>query len=205
MWEFNVMALETATYIPELTNTNPVGATDPKSAGDDHLRLIKKTLLNTFGAFVGTAGAPKSVTLTEDEINDCAQKLAAATIAGLWDFTTQPTINDDLVAVEPILQNSITDDYELVLGDAGKHIYMPSGAAKTLTIPANVAVAFPIGTAIPVANWSGNDWSIAITTDVMELEGAGTTGTRTLGDHGLATLLKVETALWIIAGGLVLS
>ncbi|MEE8481712.1 MAG: hypothetical protein V3S12_00030, partial [Acidiferrobacterales bacterium] len=105
------MALESATYIPELTNTNPIGASDPKSEGDDHLRLIKKTLLNTFGAFVGTAGGPKSVTLTEDEINDCAQKLAAATIAGLWNFTTIPKINGDEIATKRILQLSKTGNY----------------------------------------------------------------------------------------------
>ena len=76
------MGLETVTYIPELNQSNPVGATDPKSEGDDHLRLIKKSLLNTFGSFVGTAGVPKSVTLTEDQINDASQKAANETIAG---------------------------------------------------------------------------------------------------------------------------
>ena len=84
------MPLESATYIPELTQTNPVGASDPKSAGDDHLRLIKKVLLNSFGAFVGTAGTPKSVTLTEDQINNAALKAAVATISALWNFTTDP-------------------------------------------------------------------------------------------------------------------
>lgn len=76
------MGLESATYIPELTNTNPIGASDPKSEGDDHIRLLKKTILNTFGSFVGTAGVPKSVTLTEDEINDCLQKAINNTLVG---------------------------------------------------------------------------------------------------------------------------
>ena len=42
------MALETGTYIDDLNTANPVGATDPKSAGDDHLRLIKSVLKSTF-------------------------------------------------------------------------------------------------------------------------------------------------------------
>ncbi len=196
------MALESATYIPELTITNPVGASDPKSQGDDHLRLIKKTLANTFGAFVGTAGVPKSVTLTEDQINDAALKAAAATISALWDYTTKPTINSDLVAVEPILQNVQNGNYTLVLGDAPKHIYKASGGAgETITIPANASVAFPIGTAIPIVNHGGGTLSIAITTDTMELEGLGTTGTRTLADFGIAMILKVTATLWIISGG----
>jgi hypothetical protein len=47
------MALETGSYIHELTITNPI-STDPKSQGDDHLRLIKTVLRTHFpseGAF----------------------------------------------------------------------------------------------------------------------------------------------------------
>lgn len=41
------MALEAGTYISDLNQSNPVGATDPKSQGDDHIRLIKTVLKNT--------------------------------------------------------------------------------------------------------------------------------------------------------------
>lgn len=41
------MGLEAGTYIQDLNQSNPVGATDPKAQGDDHLRLIKSTLKNT--------------------------------------------------------------------------------------------------------------------------------------------------------------
>ena len=41
------MALETGSYVSDLVQTNPTG-TDPKSQGDDHLRLIKQVLRNTF-------------------------------------------------------------------------------------------------------------------------------------------------------------
>ena len=67
------MALENANYIAEMDDNNPPG-TDPKSQGDDHLRLTKRCVQNSFGAFVGTTAAPKSVTLTEDELNDAALK-----------------------------------------------------------------------------------------------------------------------------------
>lgn len=200
------MGLESATYIPELTITNPIGASDPKSQGDDHLRLIKKTLSNTFGAFVGTAGSPKSVTLTEDQINDAALKAAVATISALWNFTTPPTISSKLIAVEPLLQNVQNGDYTLVLSDAPKHIYKASGGAgETITIPANASVAFPIGTAIPIVNQGGGTLSIAITTDTLTLEGDGATGTRTLADDGIATILKVTATAWMISGGLSLT
>lgn len=42
------MGLETGTYISDLVATNPVGATDDRATADDHLRLIKAVLQNTF-------------------------------------------------------------------------------------------------------------------------------------------------------------
>lgn len=56
------MALETGTYISDLVVTNPPG-TDLKSQGDDHLRLIKSTIKNTFPNITG------AVTPTHTELN----------------------------------------------------------------------------------------------------------------------------------------
>ena len=39
------MPLENVDFIEDLIPTNPVGATDPKSEGDDHIRNIKKAIL----------------------------------------------------------------------------------------------------------------------------------------------------------------
>lgn len=49
------MGLEVATYLNQLVASNPVGSTDPKSQGDDHLRLIKAVLQNTFPGLAGGA------------------------------------------------------------------------------------------------------------------------------------------------------
>lgn len=49
------MGLETGTYIDDLVVTNPVGSTDPKSQGDNHLRLIKSVLKSTFPGMAGRA------------------------------------------------------------------------------------------------------------------------------------------------------
>lgn len=46
------MALETGVNIGDLVITNPT-ATDPKASGDDHLRLIKTVLRNSFAGFTG--------------------------------------------------------------------------------------------------------------------------------------------------------
>lgn len=46
------MALETATLVPSLVDTNPT-STDAKSQGDDHIRMIKDCLLNSFAGWSG--------------------------------------------------------------------------------------------------------------------------------------------------------
>jgi hypothetical protein len=56
------MSLESATYVKQLVASNPDGA-DPKGQGDDHLRLIKLTLLNTF------PNLDAAVTVTPAELN----------------------------------------------------------------------------------------------------------------------------------------
>jgi len=64
------MGLETGSYIADLIVTNPTG-TDPKSAGDNHLRLLKTALRNCFAGFTGAifvtgtdGGAVNAYTLT---------------------------------------------------------------------------------------------------------------------------------------------
>ena len=50
------MGLETGTYISDLVVLNPT-ASDPKSQGDDHLRLLKSTIKTTFPAITGAMNA----------------------------------------------------------------------------------------------------------------------------------------------------
>ena len=100
-----------------------------------------------------------------------------------------------------IPQNSQNGNYNVVLADAGKHIYHPAGqAAATYTIPANSNVAFTTGTSITFINGSANNVSIAITTDTMTLANSSTTGTRTLTANGVATCVKVTSTSWLISG-----
>ena len=90
------MPLEAGTLIPDLDANNPLGG-DPKSEGDDHLRLIKRCTQGSFPAFVGTTAVPKSVSLTEDEINDAAQKSADAVISGNWQFQADIRFDNSVI------------------------------------------------------------------------------------------------------------
>lgn len=102
-----------------------------------------------------------------------------------------------------IPQNVQSANYTLKLEDAGKHILHPASDSnlRTFTIPANASVAFPIGTAITFVNQSQTtSTTIAITSDVMRLAGAGTTGARSLGTTAMATAIKITATEWFISG-----
>jgi len=66
------MPLESLTgasvFIDDLVNTNPVGASDPKSEGDDHIRGIKNVLLNSFPGVTGAVSATHTELNTLDGI-----------------------------------------------------------------------------------------------------------------------------------------
>lgn len=96
-------------------------------------------------------------------------------------------------------QNSQSVDYTCVAADSGKHIYQ-TGATKTVTIPANGSVAFPLGTAITFICSNASGCTIAITTDTLRWADGGGTGSRTLAQYGMATAVKVATTEWLING-----
>ncbi len=74
------MGLETGTYISDLNPNWPVDATDQVGEGDDHLRLLKKTILNTWPSLTG------AVNLTQDQINDAALKSVENTFTSRQQF-----------------------------------------------------------------------------------------------------------------------
>lgn len=57
------MGLEAATYINQLNPLNPVGAVDPKSQGDDHIRMIKAAIQASFPNITG------AITATQAQLN----------------------------------------------------------------------------------------------------------------------------------------
>lgn len=121
-------------------------------------------------------------------------------------FTGTPVVPDNAtvsanhaVGYRDAPQNAQTTSYQLVFADRGKSILM-NGSSLTLTIPANSAVQFPIGTVIIVVNVNATPLSIAITSDTLTLANSTTTGTRTLAQNGLATCVKIAATSWLISG-----
>lgn len=97
--------------------------------------------------------------------------------------------------------NSSNSAYTFALSDMGKHIYNTySSSPAAFTIPANSSIAFPVGATIAIVNNSGTTCTVAITSDTLILAGTGATGTRTLANYAVATLLKITSTTWIISG-----
>lgn len=91
------MAIETASYINELNQSNPNGATDYVSEGDDHLKLIKTTLKNSFPNIGGT------VDFSDVELNDLRDNLthSGTTFNAQSNGIIGVVAKDNNTAVEP--------------------------------------------------------------------------------------------------------
>jgi hypothetical protein len=90
-------------------------------------------------------------------------------------------------------------NYTAVLADAGQHILF-NGAGLTATIPANAAVAYPIGTTLTFVNTNASALTIGITTDTLTMVNSTSTGNRSLAQNCIATAVKVTATSWLIAG-----
>jgi hypothetical protein len=176
-----------------------------------------------------TIPSTKTLVVTTDKLNvhaattsaELAGIISDETGSGALVFGTSPTISSPTITgtttIDAIADASTTTAsrgagymgvppsaaattgaYTIVAADAGEHIY--STATRTITIPANGSVAFPIGTAITFIAATGTTVTIAITTDTLLLAGTGATGNRTLAPFGMATAIKITSTSWIISG-----
>lgn len=122
------MGLETATTINELNPSNPTGG-DVRSSADDHLRLIKSTLKNTFPNITG------AVTATQATLN----KLGTTPTVG--DNSTDPA--STAFVQQTLASAAVNGAMALVLQPAttgaaapGQHVVQTNVAATAITLPA---------------------------------------------------------------------
>lgn len=122
------MALETATYISDLVTTNPT-STDPKSQGDDHIRLVKSTLKTTFPNITGV------VSVTHGDLNtvpDLAPK-ASPTFTGTVTVPT-PVNSTDAVTKGYVDSAAMSTALPGQTGNAGKFVTTDGTTASWATV-----------------------------------------------------------------------
>lgn len=148
-------------------------------------------------------GGTGAQTASGARTNLSAAKSGANTdITSLEDGTTIAaggTIAAASIGFRGLPQLTKTASYTLALTDAGKHVSITTGG---IIIPANASIAFPIGTIVTIYNNSGSTQTLSITTDTLRWAGTASTGSRTIAAYGLATVMKVDTAVWAASGNL---
>lgn len=169
------MGLESATYINQLTSTNPLGS-DLKSAGDDHLRLIKTVLVNSFPAVDG------AVTATDTEMNylvgltSAVQTQITGKVAKAGD-----TVTGGFSATSYNAGTKSTGTYTPAASD-GNFQYAVNGGAHTLAPPSTDCTI--------VIQYTNNASAGAITTSGFTKR-TGSSFTTTNGDDFMCYITKV--------------
>lgn len=99
-------------------------------------------------------------------------------------------------------QNGQSTAYTTVLADAGKLISHPSTDANARTFTIDNGVAYPLGTVISFSNMTTQNVTIDLSSGTLYWSNISpvSTGSRTLGQYGLATAVKIETNVWFISG-----
>jgi hypothetical protein len=102
----------------------------------------------------------------------------------------------------PVTTGLDSGNVTLALTDSGTTLRHTDANARTLTIPANASVAFPVGTMIIVTNGpSAGVVTVQITSDTLNrADGTAGTGSRTVAASAKVVLQKVAATVWEISG-----
>jgi microcystin-dependent protein len=166
------MALETGTYISDLVAANPVGS-DPIAYADDHLRLLKSTIKNTFPNVKGAVSA------THENLSNGTP----VGLISLWNGDTIPAgwalCNGQTVAKSDGSGNITTPDLRdrFIVGSGGSYARGSTGGNALLTLRWDQ---------MPAHNHGG------VTSTTGDHQHGGTTSTNGSHQHTLPNLGSVQ-------------
>ena len=180
----------------------------PGTAGTPVLGRVRVEI--TIADVADTVTIPASVTIGVDSIRGLSGLVITFDAAGTYvlDFTNYDNTGDYTIIDQtrgsatplPMLINAqVAAAYETVLSDAGVMVTLSDAGANTITIPANSAVAYPIGTQLNFQQAGAGTTTIAITTDT--LNSAGSLFDLN-GQYAVATALKMTATTWTLFGNL---
>jgi len=147
-------------------------------------------------ALIAGTGITKSY---DDNGNTITVSINSNVVTTLTD--TQTLTNK--VLTSPVINLSLNaqtgTSYTLVLLDNGKVVTFDNADPITVSVPVNDSVAYPIGSQINLAQIGAGQVTVQGGIDVTV---NGTPGLSFRGQYSLATLIKVDTNSWILAGDL---
>ena len=181
------MALESATYLSELVAANPVGG-DGKSAGDNHIRMIKAVLQATFPGMGGAAWryTSKSSGFTMDQTYNMVYVHCTASFTLALDPAA--TVGNGFLAVLTAASgiSDITidpDSAELINGGASFALKAGEACLLFCTGTAWRALSFNLASA-----WVANALKPAAKGDLLAGTGANTGQIVSIGSNGQVLL-----------------
>ena len=138
------MALESTTYIDGLVTTNPTG-TDPRSQGDDHIRLVKSTLRSTFPNVAGAMTATHTELNLIDGYTGTTAELNYNDIPTLGTVESSKTVTADAVGTTKKLK---TQEQTEIVNAVG-------------TVSTATAINFALGNVVTAVLASGGSFTIS--------------------------------------------
>ena len=169
------------------------GSTSTLKNGSYSLSLSSTGTISLNGVSFANASGIDTILLTSPIVSIPSGTLTAKATAG------SAASAADSVGYLGVPQNAPSTGYIASLSDQGKHIYC-TGTTFTVSIPANVAVSFPIGSVLEFIASPTTTVTISINIDTMYLSGTGSSGNRTLAPYGIAKATKVLNNVWYISG-----
>jgi microcystin-dependent protein len=140
------MSLESVSFIDDFVITNPVGATDPKSEGDDHIRRIKTGVKATFPGMAGRAWRVQNKSSTYTVLATDNMTVINCTAALTLNLTAVATIGDGFLVVVKAAGGNATidpDGSELINGAAT--VVVPDGSTAIIFCDAAAWVSIALG------------------------------------------------------------
>lgn len=195
--------MATGSKISELTELTSLASQDMVPCVDAFTSTTKMFLLSTLTAFIGGAYQPLDSDLT-------AIAALATTSYGRAFLTMVAQANlTALLDAGTILAPRITGlvanaqvgtVYTLVLIDDGKLVTLSNVSAITLTIPANVSVAFQIGARVDIHQLNTGQVTVSPAGGVTL--NSYTSLTNLAGRYAAGTLIKTAINTWSLIGNL---
>jgi hypothetical protein len=98
------------------------------------------------------------------------------------------------------INNQDQTTYTLAVSDAGKAVRIANANAITLTVPKNSVIAIPVNSVINVCQSGAGRITIAPVDGDVTLNKFG--GLKSVGQYGYITLIKIDTNIWDVIGGI---
>lgn len=144
-------------------------------------------------ANVSILNATGFIRISNTSVVDGSRNLINIANGNFSGIVTASSISDSSGNLRNLSQITKTSQYTLSDSDSGKHISITTGG---IIVPTGLSTGF----VVTIYNNSSSDQTIVGPSVTLRLSGTGNTGSRTLSQYGLSTILCVSSNTYVISG-----